>query len=173
MATLRLDVRELEELKRVIERVEHPTDTLREIREQVQVALFQESIQEGDWFRWIETDAVFEAFEVDREEGRVWFFDPLDQRDSWVRITQVAPATPEEIEEAKRTQEELNRLYDERCKKIEAYLAKEYPGGTFIPVEHLPEEWLPKWIEVDGVVLGRYAWSGWPNSYHYTVNMTE
>lgn len=172
MATLRLDVRELEELKRVIERV-HPTDTLREIREQVQVALFQESIQEGDWFRWLETDGVFEAFEVNREEGKVWFFDPFDQRDSWVRITQVAPATPEEIEEAKRNREKLNRLYDERCKKIEAYLAKEHPGGTFIPVEHLPEEWLPKWIEVDGVVLGRYAWSGWPNSYHYTVNMTE
>lgn len=173
MATLRLDVRELEELKRVIQNVENSNETLQEVLNQVEIALFQETIHEGDWFRWIETDAVFEAFEVDREEGRVWFFDPFDQRDSWVRITQVAPATPEEVEEAKRTQEELNRLYDERCKKIEAYLAKEYPGGTFIPVEHLPEEWLPKWIEVDGVVLGRYAWSGWPNSYHYIVSMTE
>lgn len=170
MATLYLEAEELAELKQAIQKAK-ASPTLKRVLKEIEIALFQETLAPGDWFRWMETDAVFEAFEVDREEGKVWFFDPHDQRDTWVRINQVAPAEPEAIEEAKRTREELNRLYDERCKRIEEYLVKKHPGGTFIPVETLTGEGFPRWIEVDGEVLGRYIWSGWPNSYHYTVHL--
>lgn len=170
---MNLTMEQLQELKRVIERVEHPTETLQEVLDQVEIALFQETIQPGDWFRSLETDGIYEAFEVNREEGKVWFFDPFDQRDTWMRLDEIAPATKEEIEEAKRIQEEMNHRYKERCQLIEEYLKKKHPGGTFIPVESLQGEGFPLWIEIDGKVLGRYVWSGWPNSYHYTVCMTD
>lgn len=173
MATLRLDVQELEELKRVIQNVEKPKEMLQEVLNQVEIALFQETIQEGDWFRWIEADGVFEAFEVDRDSGKVWFFDPYTQQDTWVRLETVAPVTKEEIEQAKKHHEELNLRYEDRCGLIEEYLGKKYPGATFTPVDHLYDETFPEDIEMDGKVIGRYAWTGWPNHYHYTVNMAD
>lgn len=39
-------------------------------------------------------------------------------------------------------------------------------------VDHLYDETFPEDVEVDGKVIGRYAWTGWPNHYH-SVNMAD
>lgn len=173
MLAMRMTIEELEELKKVLGTVEEPNEVLTKVMEQIDIALFQEKFEAENWFKWLETDGVYQSFDVDREEGKVWFFDPDEQREMWVSIEEIAPATNEEIQEAEQHYEKMNKRYEERCKIIEEYLAKKYPNGTFAPVEWLKDEGFPRYIEIDGKVYGRYVWSGWPNSYHYTVNMTE
>jgi len=172
MLTMRMTIEELKELKKVLETIE-PNKVLTRVLKQIDIALFQDKFEEGQWFKWLETDRVYQSFEVDREEGIVWYFDPDDQREVYVDIEEIAPASKEEIEEAEQHYEKMNKRYDDRCEIIEEYLAKKYPNGTFAPVKYLKTEYLPMDIVINGKVYGQYSWSGWPNSYHYVVNMGE
>lgn len=173
MLTMRMTIDELEELKKALGTIEEPNEVLTKVLKQIDIALFQGKFEEGQWFKWLETDGVYQSFEVNHEEGKVWYFDPDEQREMWIDIEEIAPASKEEIEEAEQHYEKMDKRYDERCKIIEEYLAKKYPNGTFAPVEHLKTEDLPRDIVIDGKLYGQYAWSGWPNSYHYTVYMGE
>lgn len=169
---LRMSTEELVELKRIIESAE-PTEALQEVQKQIDIALFQSRLKEGDWFKHQESGEVYHAYAVDHDWGQVWYFDPYTQSESaWVDIEKVAPVTQEEIEQAKKCHEELTRRYEERCEMINAFLEKNHPGGRFELVDRLDDEAFPEDIEVDGKVIGQYAWVG-GSRYHYTVNMAD
>jgi len=167
---LRLDVRELEELKRLIEAAGN--DTLQKVLKQVHIGLFQANLKEGDWFRSRKTGEVHQALTVNREWEQIEYFDPWKQKSEWMSLHDARPVTPEEIEAAKKHHEELYHRFHERCERIEAFLRKEYPSASPEQVDHLDDEDVPLDIEVDGKVIGRYALQS-RFTVHYTVNMED
>jgi len=168
---LQLDVRELEEIKRLIEAAEN--DTLQKVLKQVNIGLFQANLKEGDWFRSRKTGEVYRAIQVDHGWEQIEYFDPWKQKSEWMSLHDARPVTPEETEQAKARHEELYHRFHERCERIEAFLRKEYPSASPEQVDHIDDEEVPRdIIEVDGKIIGSYAWID-RFTVHYTVNMED
>lgn len=162
---IRLDVRELKELKRLIE-----TAGEKGVLEQINLTLFQSRLKPDDWFKVIETGEVYQAYDVDEE--LVWYFDPYTQSESaWVKRHQVAPATEEEIERAKKHHDELYRLYEERDRLIGEILRERFPTCSLEWVEELEVDDYPEEIIHDGKLIGHFARIG--STIYYTVNVRD
>lgn len=51
MLAMRMTIEELEELKKVLGTVEEPSEVLTKVLEQIDIALYREKFEAGNWFK--------------------------------------------------------------------------------------------------------------------------